>query len=99
MPGATDPADLGLLEAAALLRARALSAVELLEACQARIAARNGGEPTFDGAPGAVNAWARLYPEVAAELARGADARLAADEEAITAELARISAAHPAGRA
>ena len=39
---ATDPADLGLLEAAALLRSRALSAVELLEACQARIAARNG---------------------------------------------------------
>jgi aspartyl-tRNA(Asn)/glutamyl-tRNA(Gln) amidotransferase subunit A len=81
-PGATDPADLGLLEAAALLRARALSAAELLAACQARIAARNGGEPTFDGAPDAVNAWARLYPELADELARAADARLAADGEA-----------------
>ena len=44
----SDPADLGLLEAAVLLRTRALSAVELLDACQARIAARNGGEPTFD---------------------------------------------------
>ncbi len=43
-------------------RAREVSAVELLEACQARIAERNGGEPSFDGAPGAVNAWARLYP-------------------------------------
>ena len=69
--GATDPADLGLLEAAALLRARALSAVELLEACQARIAARNGGPPTFDGAPGAINAWTRLYPELAARAGAG----------------------------
>jgi aspartyl-tRNA(Asn)/glutamyl-tRNA(Gln) amidotransferase subunit A len=80
--GATDPADLGLLEAAALLRSRALSAVELLEACQARIAARNGGAPTFDGALGAVNAWTRLYPELAAELARAADARLATEGDA-----------------
>jgi aspartyl-tRNA(Asn)/glutamyl-tRNA(Gln) amidotransferase subunit A len=79
---ASDPADLGLLEAAALLRSRALSAVELLEACQARIAARNGGAPTFDGAPGAINAWTRLYPELAAELARAADARLAVEGEA-----------------
>jgi aspartyl-tRNA(Asn)/glutamyl-tRNA(Gln) amidotransferase subunit A len=78
---ATDPADLGVLHAAALLRSRALSAVELLEACHARIAARNGGEPSFDGAPGAINAWARLYPELARELARAADERLAADPE------------------
>jgi aspartyl-tRNA(Asn)/glutamyl-tRNA(Gln) amidotransferase subunit A len=78
---ATDPADLGVLEAAALLRTRSLSAVELLDACQARIAARNGGEPTFDGAPDAINAWVRLYPEIALELARAADERLAADPE------------------
>ena len=64
-PAATDPADLGLLEAATLLRGRGLSAAELLAACQSRIAARNGGEPTFDGAPDAVNAWVRLYPELA----------------------------------
>jgi aspartyl-tRNA(Asn)/glutamyl-tRNA(Gln) amidotransferase subunit A len=76
---ATDPSDLGVLEAGALLRSRALSAVELLEACLARIAARNGGEPTFDGAPDAINAWVRLYPELAGELARAADERLAAD--------------------
>ena len=81
-PGATDPADLGLLEAAALLRTRALSAVELLESCWARIGARNGGEPSFDGAPGAVNAWARLYPELARDLARAADARLDAEGDA-----------------
>jgi len=78
-PVVTDPADLGVLEAAAALRARTLSAVELLEACQARIAERNGGEPSFDGAPGAVNAFVRLYPELAGELARAADAKLAAD--------------------
>jgi aspartyl-tRNA(Asn)/glutamyl-tRNA(Gln) amidotransferase subunit A len=81
-PSATAPADLGLLEAAALLRTRALSAVELLEACWARIGARNGGEPTFDGAPGAVNAWVRLYPELARDLARAADARLDAEGDA-----------------
>jgi aspartyl-tRNA(Asn)/glutamyl-tRNA(Gln) amidotransferase subunit A len=72
-----DPADLGVLEAARELRARRLSARELLDAVLARIAARNGGEPTFDGAPDAVNAWARIYPEEAAAMARDADARLA----------------------
>jgi aspartyl-tRNA(Asn)/glutamyl-tRNA(Gln) amidotransferase subunit A len=79
VPAATNPADLGVLEAAALLRSRRLSAVELLDACQARIAERNGGEPTFDGAPGAVNAWVRLYPDLAREQARAADERLAAE--------------------
>ena len=73
----TDPADLGVLAAAALLRKGALSAAELLAACQRRIAERNGGPPSFDGAPGAVNAWARLYPEVAQDQARAADGRLA----------------------
>jgi aspartyl-tRNA(Asn)/glutamyl-tRNA(Gln) amidotransferase subunit A len=71
-----------VLQAAAELRARKLSAVELLEACQGRIEERNGGEPTFDGAPDAVNAWVRLYPELAVEQARAADARLAAEGEA-----------------
>src|SRR2546429_564884 len=61
--GATDPADLGLLEAAALMRTGTLSAVELLEACQARIGARNGGPPPFHGAPGALNPWRRPYPQ------------------------------------
>ena len=59
-PSSRDAADLGLLEAAALLRARQLSAVELLAACLARIEARNGGPPSFDGTPGAVTAWAGL---------------------------------------
>jgi aspartyl-tRNA(Asn)/glutamyl-tRNA(Gln) amidotransferase subunit A len=73
-----NPADLGVLEAAALLQAGLLTSAELTAACQARIAARNGGAPTFDGAPDAVNAWVRLYPEVAGRLAAAADARLAA---------------------
>ena len=72
-----DPADLGVLESAALLRCGELSATELLAACQARIEEANGGEPSFDGAPGAVNAWIRLYPELAEELAAAADARIA----------------------
>jgi aspartyl-tRNA(Asn)/glutamyl-tRNA(Gln) amidotransferase subunit A len=79
---ATNPADLGLLEAAALLHSRALSAVELLDVCHARIDERNGGEPRFDGAPDAVNAWVRLYPELAREHARTADERLAAGPDA-----------------
>jgi aspartyl-tRNA(Asn)/glutamyl-tRNA(Gln) amidotransferase subunit A len=65
-----------VLEAADLLRSRGLSAVELLHACLRRIEERNGGEPSFDGAPGAVNAWVRLYPERAEALARSADERL-----------------------
>jgi aspartyl-tRNA(Asn)/glutamyl-tRNA(Gln) amidotransferase subunit A len=73
----TDPADLGVLQAAALLRRRELSALELLAACQRRIEERNGGQPSFDGARDAVNAWIRLYPEVAQDQARKADRRLA----------------------
>ena len=75
----TDPADLGVLQAAELLRHRALSASELLAACQQRIAQRNGGAPTFDGHPAAVNAWARLYPELAAAQAHAADERRSRD--------------------
>jgi aspartyl-tRNA(Asn)/glutamyl-tRNA(Gln) amidotransferase subunit A len=78
---ATDPADLGVVEAARELRARRLSARELLAAVLARIEARNGGPPTFDGAPDAVNAWARVYPEEAEAMARAADERLAREGE------------------
>ena len=79
--GATDPADLGVLEAARELRARRLSSAELTDAVLARIAARNGGEPTFDGAPGAVNAWARVYPDEARAMARAADERRAREDD------------------
>jgi aspartyl-tRNA(Asn)/glutamyl-tRNA(Gln) amidotransferase subunit A len=76
---ATDPADLGVVQAAALLRARRLSAAELTEACQRRIDERNGGPPSFAGDPAAINAWVRLYPESAREAAAAADERLARD--------------------
>jgi aspartyl-tRNA(Asn)/glutamyl-tRNA(Gln) amidotransferase subunit A len=76
-----DPADLGLLEAAARLRARELSSLELTDACLARIAAVNGGEPSFDGATDAINAWVRLYPDLAREHARAADERLSREGE------------------
>jgi len=78
----TDPADLGVLAAAAELRARRLSAVELAEAVLARIAERNGGEPTYDGAADAVNAWARVYPDQALAAARAADERRAREDDA-----------------
>lgn len=72
----SDPSELGLLEAASLLRSRRLSSSELTEACLNRIAEVNGGEPSFDGAPEAINAWVRLYPELARQSARAADERL-----------------------
>lgn len=73
----SDPADLGVLEASAALRGGSLAPDELLAACRRRVAERNGGEPSFDGAPDAVNAWARLYPDVAGRHARAAGERLA----------------------
>jgi aspartyl-tRNA(Asn)/glutamyl-tRNA(Gln) amidotransferase subunit A len=74
--------DLGVLEAAALLRDRRLSAAELTDACLQAIEERNGGPPTYAGAPGAINAWARVYPELAREQARAADERLMREREA-----------------
>ena len=73
----SDAADLGVLEAAERLRSRELSSIELTEACLRRIEQRNGGPPTLDGAPDAVNAWVRLYPDVAREQAKKADERRA----------------------
>ena len=75
----TDPAELGILEAGAQLRARRLSASELADACLTRIEDHNGGPPTFDGAPDAINAWVRVYGEHARRQARAADERLRAD--------------------
>jgi aspartyl-tRNA(Asn)/glutamyl-tRNA(Gln) amidotransferase subunit A len=81
-PQHTDPADLGVLEAAVLLGAGRLTSVELTEACLRRIEQRNGGAPTSDGAPDAINAWARLYPEQAREHASAADERRAVGGDA-----------------
>jgi aspartyl-tRNA(Asn)/glutamyl-tRNA(Gln) amidotransferase subunit A len=58
-----------------LLADGALSAVELTDACLERIAQRNGGTPSHDGSPDAINAWVRVYPELAREQAISADQR------------------------
>jgi aspartyl-tRNA(Asn)/glutamyl-tRNA(Gln) amidotransferase subunit A len=78
----TDPADLGVVGAATLLRERRLSSVELTEACLRRIDRVNGGPPSFDGGACEVNAWVRLYPSVAREAAQRADHRLAEEGSA-----------------
>jgi aspartyl-tRNA(Asn)/glutamyl-tRNA(Gln) amidotransferase subunit A len=78
----SDAADLGVLDAAQQLRSRALSSAELTEACLRRIEERNGGAPTLDGAPDAVNAWVRLYPDLAREQAARADERRAREGDA-----------------
>jgi aspartyl-tRNA(Asn)/glutamyl-tRNA(Gln) amidotransferase subunit A len=72
----SDPADLGVLEAAAVLQARTLSSRELVGACLARIRERDGNH-SHDGDPDSINAWVRVYEEDALEAAAGADARLA----------------------
>jgi aspartyl-tRNA(Asn)/glutamyl-tRNA(Gln) amidotransferase subunit A len=76
---AVHPADLDVRDASAALAAGALSSVELTDACLARIDERDGGlagtDATAAGAPEAINAWVRVYPDLAAEQARAADAR------------------------
>jgi aspartyl-tRNA(Asn)/glutamyl-tRNA(Gln) amidotransferase subunit A len=78
----TDPADLGVLEAAELLSIGRMSSLELTEACLDRIERRNGGPPSADGAPDAINAWARLYPDLARQQAVAADRFRASEGEA-----------------
>jgi aspartyl-tRNA(Asn)/glutamyl-tRNA(Gln) amidotransferase subunit A len=75
----TDPADLGVLDAAHGLRDRRLSSRELVSACLARIADRDG-EHTFDGDAVSINAWVRVYEEDALAAADRADERLAAGD-------------------
>ena len=72
----TDPADLGVEDAAAALAGRALSSRELVDACLARIRERDGTHSS-DGDPGSINAWVRVYEEDAMAAAARADNRLA----------------------
>ncbi|HXR11954.1 MAG TPA: amidase family protein, partial [Gaiellaceae bacterium] len=72
----TEPADLGVVDAAELLARRALSSLELVEACLARIRERDGVH-SHDGDPASVNAWVRVYEEDALAAASLADERLA----------------------
>lgn len=75
----SDLAELGVLDAAAALRGRQVSSVELVAALQAQIERVNGGPPSEYGSTDTINAWVRLYPEVAVQQARVADRRLAAE--------------------
>jgi aspartyl-tRNA(Asn)/glutamyl-tRNA(Gln) amidotransferase subunit A len=72
----THPADLGVEDAAAALRGRALSSRELVDACLTRILERDGTH-SHDGDPGSVNAWVCVYEEDARAAAERADERLA----------------------
>jgi aspartyl-tRNA(Asn)/glutamyl-tRNA(Gln) amidotransferase subunit A len=74
-----EPADLGVLDAAAALAARELSSRELTEACLARIRERDGTH-SHEGDPGSINAWVRVYDEDALAAAGRADKRLAAGD-------------------
>src|SRR5262249_17176532 len=66
------PADLGVSEAAAGLRAGRLTSEELTEACFERITAR---DPLY-------SAWLNVYEEDALAAARAADARLRESDDA-----------------
>ena len=65
-----------MTEAAAALRRRELSSLELVDACLARIGERDGTH-SHEGDPASVNAWVRVYEEDARAAAERADARLA----------------------
>jgi aspartyl-tRNA(Asn)/glutamyl-tRNA(Gln) amidotransferase subunit A len=71
-----DAADLGVVEAAALIADGELSASELTRACLSRIQERDGVH-SHEGDPGSVNAWVRVYEEEALAAAGRADALLA----------------------
>jgi aspartyl-tRNA(Asn)/glutamyl-tRNA(Gln) amidotransferase subunit A len=75
----SDPADLGVREAAAALIARELSSRELAQACLARIRERDG-KHSHEGDPESINAWVRVYEEDALGAADRADERLAAGD-------------------
>jgi aspartyl-tRNA(Asn)/glutamyl-tRNA(Gln) amidotransferase subunit A len=75
----TDPADLGVVDASALLQRRELSSRELVEACLARICERDGTH-SHEGDRGSINAWVRVYVDDALAAADHADERLAHGE-------------------
>ncbi len=78
-PRTSEPADLGVLEAADALRRRVVSARELTESCLARIEDRDGTH-SHEGDPSSINAWVRVYAEDARAAAGRADTRLARGE-------------------
>lgn len=77
---AVHPLDLSLRELSAGLRRGEFQPMQLVDAVFERIAERNGGEPSFDGAPDAINAWSSLDRDAAAAGAAAAARRLAAGD-------------------
>ncbi len=75
----TDPADLGIRDAAAALSGRTLSSRELMKSCLARIHERDGTQ-SFDGDPDSINAWVRVYEQDALAAADRADRLLARED-------------------
>lgn len=67
------------------LRDGSLSSRDLTGLALDRIDARNGGEPDFDGAPDAVNAWARVDRDAALAAADAADRRIAQGDPSLLA--------------
>src|SRR6478672_3986879 len=67
-----DAADLSIAEASALIADGGLSASELVGACLARIAERDGTH-SHEGDPASINAWVRVYEDSAVEAAARAD--------------------------
>ena len=76
----THPMDAGLIALSGRLRSGELTATRLAEAMFARIDERNGGLPSYDGAPDAVNAWVHLDAETTFQQAAQADRRIAAGD-------------------
>lgn len=76
----TDLIDAGVGSIAAALRNGTASAVGIAQAVIERVESRNGGAPSFDGAPEAINAWVSLAPDVTLAQAAEADRRLAAGD-------------------
>jgi aspartyl-tRNA(Asn)/glutamyl-tRNA(Gln) amidotransferase subunit A len=75
-----DPTRLGVVDAAALLARRELSATELATACLAKIREVDGTH-SHEGDPASINAWVRVYEEEALAAAAAADERRAAGGE------------------
>jgi len=73
--------DSGIRAIGQALRDGRASAVGLAEAVLARVEERNGGAPTFDGAPNAINAWVSLDPDTTLAQATAADRRIAAGDD------------------
>lgn len=74
----TELTDLGVVDAAAALSRREVSAVELTTGCLDRIRALDGTH-SHDGDPDSINAWVRVYEHDALAAAARADAQLASN--------------------